>query len=61
MGFEETGYIEVEEGYCDYRGCGNGYYLTACGELLKYEPVTNGECTACGKPIQGQKDWRPEE
>lgn len=59
MGWEETGHIEVKEGHCDNRACGNGYYLTACGKLLKYEPVTNGHCTACGKPIQDE-DWRPE-
>jgi len=51
MSFQKTGYIPVKDGYCDYRAVENGYYLTACGKLVKYKPAINGKCTECGKPM----------
>jgi hypothetical protein len=33
--WEKTGYIPVDEGFCDFRACGNHYYLTACGNCLQ--------------------------
>jgi len=49
--WEKTGYIEVADGYCDYRACGNNHYLTACHKLVYGKPEKNGRCTVCNKPI----------
>jgi hypothetical protein len=52
-GWQETGHIEVDEGYCELNACGNHNYLTACGELLKLRAGIKGmkECPNCRKPL----------
>ena len=50
--WEKTGYIPVDEGFCDFRACENHYYLTACGKLLTGRwRFNNGKCPACKKPL----------